>query len=275
MINDKISEKNRGFAIAFCEKYHYNEKTIMMGGDGLLGEVLALLSGTGGMGKSCLAAGLAIALAKSGKKVLCVDCQSGFGTLDIYLGMESQDILSYADICRGDYPLSRAAVHPDFKTLSFLAAPVRTEPATDGFSSVIGRAKKEYDFVFLNAPAGFGEMAGFTAQLADRCIVVCSIDPISIRTAGRVADQLQLLGKTDVRLVVSRLQPDMMKTMKQNVDDIMDRVGLPLLGLVPEDEQVTLLSAAGKFPMGKKWAFAAFERITRRIQGQAVPVPTR
>ena len=67
-----------------------------------MGEAIALLSGTGGLGKTALTAGLALALAKGGKKVLCVDCQAGLGTLDIYLGMEQQDALSYADVCRGD-----------------------------------------------------------------------------------------------------------------------------------------------------------------------------
>ena len=240
-----------------------------------MGEVIALLSGTGGMGKSCLAAGLSMALAKSGRKVLCIDCQAGFVTLDIYLGTESQDALSYADICRGDYPLSRAAAHPQLPTLRFLAAPVRPEDVEDGFGNMIEAAKAEFDFIFLNAPAGFGEMSKLAARLADRCIVLSSTDAASVRTAGRVADHLQLLGKNDVRLVVSRLQVDMMKTMKLTVDDIIDRVGLPLLGLVPEDAQVTLLSAAGKFPSGKKWAFAAYERIAKRMQGQPVPIPTR
>jgi septum site-determining protein MinD len=227
------------------------------------------------MGKTCLAAGLAMALAKGGKRVLCVDCQAGFGTMDIYLGMESQDALSYADICRGDYPLIRAAVHPQLPSLRFLAAPVRPEDVEDRFGNMLQTARAEFDFILLNAPAGFGDMARLAAQRADRCMVLCGIDDSSIRTAGRVADQLQLLGKTDTRLVVSRLQMDMMKTMKLTVDDIIDRVGIPLLGLVPEDGQVTLLSAAGKFPSGKKWAFAAYERISKRMQGQPVPIPTR
>lgn len=267
--------KNEDFPIAFCEKYHYNGKIIMMGGDGLLGEVIALLSGTGGVGKSCLAAGISMALAKGGKRVLCVDCQAGFGTLDIYLGMESQDALSYADICRGDYPISRAAVHPQLPSLRFLAAPVRPEDVEVSFGKMIQAARAEFDYIFLDSPAGFGHMARLAAQRADRCMVLCGIDDSSIRTAGRVADQLQLLGKTDARLVVSRLQMDMMKTMKLTVDDMIDRVGLPLLGLVPEDGQVTVLSAAGKFPAGKKWAFAAYERIAKRMQGQPVPIPTR
>jgi septum site-determining protein MinD len=239
---------------------------------------MALLSGSGGLGKTALTAGLALQLAKSGKKVLCVDCQPGFGTLDIYLGMEQLDNLSYADICRGDYPLQRASAHPKLPNLRFLAAPVRSDPgeiSEVAFKALTQQAKQQFDFIFFNTAAGLSPWALTAAEMADRCTVLCGMDPISIRTAGRVADQLQLLGKTDCRLVVSRVQPAYLKAMKLTVDDLIDRVGLPLLGLVPEDEQVLLLSAAGTFPSGKKWAFAAYERISKRMQGQPVPVPTR
>ena len=243
-----------------------------------MGEIISLHAGTGGMGKTSLTAGIALALAKEQKRVLCVDCQQGLSTLDIYLGMESLDALSYADICRGDYPLGRASVHPGLPSLHYVSAPVRVaadEPDPQRFREMMDRAAAAYDFVLLNAPAGLETMAMLAAEVAHRCIVVCGMDPATIRTASRVADALQLLGKEQTRLVVGRMDPALMRTMKLTVDDIMDRVGLPLLGLVPEDQQVLLLSAAGKFSTGKKWAFAAYQRIAKRILGQPVPVPTR
>ena len=240
-----------------------------------MGEVIALFSGTGGMGKSCLTAGLALRLAASGKNVLCVDCRPGFGTLDLYFGMESMDVLSYGDICRGDYPLTRAAAHPHYPQLRFLAAPVRWDACCDGFDQLIDSAAPEFDYILLNAPAGLEEMTLACAEAAHRCITLCGMDPASIRTASRVADALQLMGKADNRLVVSRLDTAAMRSMKLTVDDIMDQVGLPLLGLVPEDSQLLHLTAAGKFHTGKKWSFAAFDRIAQRLQGKPVPVPTR
>ena len=243
-----------------------------------LGEVIAFLAGTGGMGKTCLTAGLAVALANAGKRVLCVDCQEGLGTLDLYLGMEQQDALSYADICRGDYPLSRAAAHPQLDRLHYLTAPVRVipgQPEPEAFRNMMRQASQAYDFVLLNTAAGLADTALLAAQCAHRCIVLCGMDDPSIRTAGRVADRLQLLGKTDCRLVVGRVQTNLLRSMKRTVDDIIDQTGLPLLGLVPEDTQLLLLTAAGKFSTGKKWSFAAFQRIAKRIQGQPVPVPTR
>ena len=243
-----------------------------------MGKVISLHAGIGGMGKTSLTAGLALNFARSGSRVLCVDCQAGFGTLDLYLGMESMDTLSYADICRGDYPLGCASTHPDFSNLFYIAAPVRSayrELDEQAFQNMIQRAKTAYDYVLLNAPAGLGEMALLAAEFADQCLLVCGMDPATIRSSSRVADQLQLMGKIDSRLVVGRMDPALMKSMKKTVDDIVDQVGVPLLGLVPEDPQILLLTTAGEFQKGKKWAFAAYERICKRMQGQPVPIPTR
>ena len=48
-----------------------------------MGEVIAVLSGKGGTGKTSLCAGLAAALARQGKRVLCVDCDVGLRNLDL------------------------------------------------------------------------------------------------------------------------------------------------------------------------------------------------
>ena len=65
--------------------------------------------------------------------------------------------------------------------------------------------------------------------------------------------------------------------MDITVDDIMDRAGLPLLGIVPEDPNVTLAAAFCKplLKHTKKGAAAACKRIARRIQGISEPLDLR
>ena len=75
-----------------------------------MGEVLAVLSGKGGTGKTSVCAGLACALAEAGKKVLCVDCDVGLRNLDISLGLSEGAALSFLDVAGGNYPLSHAAL---------------------------------------------------------------------------------------------------------------------------------------------------------------------
>ena len=104
--------------------------------------------------------------------------------------------------------------------------------------------------------------------------MVTGPDPAAVRDATRAGEVLELMGKTNIRLIVNRINKKIAAAMQLTVDDIMDQSGLPLLGLVPEDQSM-ILSAAFRQPLlgyGKKGAAAACKRIARRIRGQYVPV---
>ncbi len=243
-----------------------------------LGECIAVLSGKGGTGKTSVCAGLATALAASGERVLCIDCDVGLRNLDISLGMSDSGALSFLEVCSGAYPLERAAKHPDYEKLRFLTAPVNCEaqdvdPAE--FARLVHLARREFDYVFLDAPAGTEAGFRLAAENADRHLLVTGSDPAAVRDAGRTGQLLERMEKKNVRLIVNRIQPKMVQTMQLTVDDVMDDAGLPLLGIVPEDPNVTFAAAFGRplLQYSKKCAAAAaLKRIAQRIQGMPVPV---
>ena len=90
-----------------------------------MGELIAVVSGKGGTGKTSVCAGIATALAESGKRVLCVDCDVGLRNLDISLGMSDCGGLSFLDVSEFGYELENAPHHPIYDNLSFLTAPCR------------------------------------------------------------------------------------------------------------------------------------------------------
>ncbi len=242
-----------------------------------MGELIAVLSGKGGTGKTSVCAGVASALAMSGESVLCIDCDIGLRNLDIALGISELGALSFLEVCRDGYSLKEAAVHPQFPGLSFLTAPMNC-PAGDvdpaQFAGMLQQARQQFSYVFMDAPAGIEAGFQLAAQFADRILMVTGADPASIRDASRAAEVLENMGKTNVRLVVNRLDKRMVSAMNLTVDDIMDRAGLPLLGVIPEDANV-VLSAACRQPLvrySRRGAAAACRRIAKRIQGMSVPV---
>lgn len=242
-----------------------------------MGELIAVLSGKGGTGKTSLCAGIAEALALQGETVLCIDCDVGLRNLDIALGISQVGGLSFLDVCRGDYSLDMAATHPVYPGLSFLTAPVSC-PVEDvdlvAFAQMLEAARSRFSYVLLDAPAGIEAGFRLAARFADRIVLVTGADPASIRDAARAADVLEAMGKRNIRMVVNRIQEKMLVTMGVTVDDLMDQAGLPLLGLVPEDPNV-VLSAAFRQPLlgySKKGAAAACRRIAKRIRGLSVPV---
>ncbi len=242
-----------------------------------MGELLAVLSGKGGTGKTSVCAGVAVALALQGRKVLCIDCDVGLRNLDISLGMSDVGGLSFWDVCRGDYPLSMASHHPVYDTLHFLTAPMNCPASAidpQSFGQLLEQARQDYDYVFLDAPAGIEAGFQLAARFADRVLLVTGPDPASVRDAGRAGELLELMGKTNVRLIVNRISGKIARALKLTVDDIMDHSGLPLLGVVPEDPCVTLAAAFKKdiLRYTRKEAANACCRIARRIEGYPTPI---
>ncbi len=240
-----------------------------------MGEVICVLSGKGGTGKTTISAALATCLAKDGKRVLCIDADIGLRNLDIALGMTDQPAIAFTDVLRGDHTLKNAAKHPKLPTLSLLTAPFRIQDLDlDAFGKLLKEVRKSYDFCLIDAPAGIGKGFQLASHYADHCLVVSTPDPASMRDAGRAAELLRLDGKQELHLIVNRITKKMFSKMKLTVDDMMDDVGLPLLGIVPEDPEVVLAAASGQALIftTNDGAAEACLRISRRLCGALTPL---
>lgn len=246
-----------------------------------MGELVAILSGKGGTGKTSVCAGISIALAAGGKKVLCIDCDVGLRNLDISLGLTDCAPLSFLDVTEGGYHLNQATQHPLFPSLYFLTAPMnRSAEQIEllAFSEMLQKARREFDYILLDAPAGVDAGFRLAAVPADRCILVTGAGPAAVRDAARVGEILELMEKKDVRLIVNRVDREMFAYLQLTVDDIMDTAGLPLLGIVPEDPNVIFAAACAR-PVAKfkkrTSAVKAYQRIANRIQGLPEPITLR
>lgn len=242
-----------------------------------MGQVLAVISGKGGTGKTSLCACVACCLAADGKTVLCIDADAGLRNLDLSLGMAREPALPFTAVMRGEYSLEQAAVHPAFPNLRFLTAPVTEQPEeleTELFATLLRQARERFDWVLIDAPAGVG--AGFRLAVgeADLAMVVTGGDPAALRDGARAAELLAQVSDAQAKIVVNRIRRRFFKRTQFTVDDCMDTVGLPLLGIVPEDEAVALAAAAGRPLTGgtKKSAWAACSHIARRLCGEKQPL---
>ena len=109
-------------------------------------------------------------------------------------------------------------------------------------------------------------------------LLVTGAGPAAVRDAARVGELLELKGKTDVRMVVNRVNKTMMSLLKLTIDDVMDRAGLSLIGIVLEDSDVPL-AAACNLPLirfnKRSGAVTAYKKIAKRIQGFSEPITLR
>ena len=246
-----------------------------------MGEMFAVLSGKGGTGKTTVCAGIAAALAAEGRKVLCVDCDVGLRNLDISLGMTDSSAISFLDVMDSGYGFSAAAVHPIFPGLRLLTAPMNCPVEridVHGFSEMLRKAREEFDYVFLDAPAGVDAGFRLVSACAERILVVTNAGPAAVRDASQVGDLLEIAGKKDVRMVVNRVSRSMLSSFHMTIDDVMDNAGLPLMGVVLEDPNIPMAATAGKSILQyakRSDAAKAFKRIAARIQGFSKPITLR
>lgn len=246
-----------------------------------MGELIAIASGKGGTGKTSVCAGLATALAQSGRSVLCVDCDIGLRNLDISLGFTEGSALSFLDVCQGSYCLDDIPRHTLYPALAFLTAPMSFAPGSidrEAFAAFLRQARPRFDYIFLDAPAGLGSGFQLVSDAAEEFLLVTGPGPAAIRDAARVGEILELAGKTRVRLIVNRVEKDMLSALRITVDDVMDAAGLPLAGMVPEDPNMTLAAAFGRPLLSYRPrcpAAAAFRRIAGRLQGYHRPIPLK
>ena len=243
-----------------------------------MGNVIAVLSGKGGTGKTTVCAGLATGLAAQGRRVLCIDLDVGLRNLDIALGLAQVPALSFPDVSEGGEPIQSAARHPAYETLFFLTAPVGRNPEEldqEAFDRMMAEVRRTFDVCLLDAPAGVGAGFQMAAQAASSELLVTGPDPGALRDGARTGEILELMGKRDVRLVVNRVNPKLYRSMGLTVDDVMVLVGYPLLGLVPEDRNVTLAAVHDR-PLlqyaRRSPAADAFRRMSKRLLGLPVPL---
>lgn len=242
-----------------------------------MGQVLAVISGKGGTGKTSLCAGIASCLAAEGQRVLCIDCDVGLRNLDISLGLSEQAVIPFTAVMDGECAPNDAVQHPGIEGLYLLTAPVTRQPEeldAAAFGRMLEQVRSEFDWCLIDAPAGIGAGFRLATQFADRAIVVAGADPASLRDAARAADLLMLDDIGEMHLVVNRVSAKLFRQMDATVDDVMDGVGLPLLGIVPEDANVTLAAAAGKpliLHTGRGAAVACLH-IARRLRGRKTPL---
>ena len=244
----------------------------------MAGQCIAVVSGKGGTGKTSFTAGVGTALALSGKRVLCLDCDVGLRNLDLALGLSDRALMDFSDVAHRRCPLEMAVVeHPKIPGLFLLTAPARIDSATvteAEMKALLRQVRGSFDYCLLDAPAGLGSGFRLAKCGADRCVVVTTTDASSLRDAQHTVMELSDFGPGKVHLVVNRVRKKMLRSMHATIDDAIDKAGLPLLGVVPEDDDLPLSLHQG-VPLllrSNYHAAAAYKNIAKRLQGQRAPL---
>ena len=206
-------------------------------------------SGKGGVGKSTITATLGVARAEAGAKVALVDADVGLNNLDLVLGVESAVAYDVSDVEKGRCRLTEAlVVHPFIENLSLLSSRALASGVSQrAFAAVISALRRGFDYILIDCPAGIDEGFHRAVSCADEALIVTTPVPASVRDADKVSGLLSAYRLRRVEVIVNRVRGDLvLKGEVLGVGDVGSVLRLPVVGSVPEDDEVLRCATVGK-----------------------------
>ncbi|SFK16871.1 septum site-determining protein MinD [Methylocapsa palsarum] len=250
-----------------------------------MAKVLVVTSGKGGVGKTTSTAALGAALAQNGKKVVLIDFDVGLRNLDLVMGAERRVVYDLINVVQGDAKLAQALIRDKrVPTLSLLpASQTRDKDALtdEGVASVIADLRDKFDWIICDSPAGIERGATLAMRHADVAIVVTNPEVSSVRDSDRIIGLLD--SKTELAERGEQLEKHLLLTRYDagraergemlKVDDVLEILSIPLLGIIPESDEVLRASNVGS-PVTLNNALSAPARAyfdaARRLNGEAL-----
>lgn len=239
-----------------------------------MGNIYAITSGKGGVGKSTVSVGLATAFSENNKKVLLMDMDEGLRCLDIMLGIDESVVFDLSDaLCGKD--ITDCIYYKDSNpNLHLIPAPHKLgliDPSA--FEELVKKLQDIYDIIILDFPAGIDFSLYTCLPPQTLFLTVAFPDPVTVRDAAIVRQELEDKGAQS-KLIINNFDFSLTKRkIFKNIDDIIDKSNLQLLGIIPKAKELSILSVKHNIP-NKSRAMKAFKRIAGRLNGETILLPT-
>ena len=252
-----------------------------------MAKVLVVTSGKGGVGKTTSTAALGAALAQTGQTVVVVDFDVGLRNLDLVMGAERRVVFDLVNVIQGAAKLQQALIRDKrLDTLWLLpASQTRDKDAltATGVARVIAELKQKFDWVICDSPAGIERGATLAMRHADSAVIVTNPEVSSVRDSDRIiglldskTEKAEKGERIDKHLLISRYDAGRAARGEMlGIEDVLEILSIPLIGVVPESEEVLRASNIGSPVTLNNTASAparAYLDAARRLKGDDVPM---
>jgi septum site-determining protein MinD len=207
------------------------------------------------------------------------------------MGAERRVVFDLINVVQGDAKLNQALIRDKrMENLSLLpASQTRDKDALteEGVARVLNELREKFDWIICDSPAGIERGATMAMRHADVAVVVTNPEVSSVRDSDRIIGLLDSKtelaekgGRIEKHLLLTRYDPvraergEMLK-----VDDVLEILSIPLIGIIPESEEVLRASNVGSPVTLNNPASApgrAYFDAVRRLKGETVEltIPT-
>lgn len=212
---------------------------------------IVLTSGKGGVGKTTICANLGVRLANLGFRVVLVDGDIGLNNLDVIMGVENKILFDISDVIKAKCRVKQALIQDSrYPTLYVLpSAHIGSFKITgENVKNVINLLDGSFDYILIDCPAGVDEGFHRAVFSANEALVVVTPHISSIRDADKVLTLLSGYNLHSVGLVVNRMRGDLLLNGDMiSAEKISDLLGIKIIGIIPDDDEVSTLSSLGAF----------------------------
>jgi septum site-determining protein MinD len=253
-----------------------------------LTEIIVVTSGKGGVGKTTTSASIACGLASGGKRVAVLDFDIGLRNLDLIMGCERRVVYDFVNVINGECTLKQAMIKDKRIDTLFVLAASQTRDKDALTSEGVQRVLEEiaadgFDFIICDSPAGIEKGAHLAMYFADRAIVVVNPEVSSVRDSDRILGLLASKtrraerdnGSVKEHLLLTRYSPRRVASGEMmSVADVKEILGVDVLGVIPESQDVLSASNAGTpIILNEQSDVArAYEDAVARLLGDNVPL---
>ncbi|SFA71474.1 septum site-determining protein MinD [Acetitomaculum ruminis DSM 5522] len=242
-----------------------------------MSEVIVVTSGKGGVGKTTTTANVGTGLAKLGYKVVLIDTDIGLRNLDVVMGLENRIVYNLVDVIEGQCRLQQALIKDKRNENLYLLPSAQTRDKTsvspEQINALVEELRKDFDFIFLDCPAGIEQ--GFKNAIAgaERALIVTNPEVSAIRDADRIIGLLEANGIKKIDLIVNRIKMEMVEEGNMlSIDDVVELLAINVIGIVPDDKNIVISTNKGEPLVGNDTLPGkAYENICHRIVGEEIP----
>lgn len=254
-----------------------------------MAKIIVVTSGKGGVGKTTTSASIATGLALKGYKTVVIDFDVGLRNLDLIMGCERRVVYDLINVIQNEATLNQALIKDKHcENLYILpASQTRDKDALsrDGVEKTLNSLMDEHKFEYIicDSPAGIETGALMALYFADEAIVTTNPEISSVRDSDRILGILSSRsrraenGDTPVKehLLITRYSPERVEKGEMlSVQDIQDILRIPLIGVIPESQNVLQASNSGTPVILQENSIAAeaYKDVVTRLLGEDCPI---
>ncbi len=230
-------------------------------------------------------AALGAALAQSGQNVAVVDFDVGLRNLDLVMGAERRVVFDLINVVQGVAKLPQALIRDKrLENLWLLpASQTRDKDALtdEGVGRVIAELRSRFDWILCDSPAGIERGATLAMRYADEAVIVTNPEVSSVRDSDRIIGMLDSKTvraergeRVEKHILITRYDPARAARGEMlNIDDILEILATPLLGIIPESQDVLKASNVGSpvtLNNAESAPARAYTDASRRLMGEEV-----